>query len=300
METVKFRLKKNYTALIDWSSIINSIFSIVIISGLIYEAINKTYDAENFPSFLLNTFFILLVALGFTALINYLQFKNLKKHWGAENSDTIEIAEKEIDRIIDSWDFIKVETKTDSFNINKKYFENLDFLTKAPHLLQKETPTFNIIGVFYVLIFFAFAAGTVHLIQSTPSLYKYNLKYHFPTLQIETTQIDATYVKAVTEKHNFYIQEVVIERYTVLINNTKVELKVVEESNLVNKIYNRQALTQLKKGSPVRIKIRTKDYENLIKNGKPKWFIRFYELEANGDILYQKRGLKEDFETATF
>jgi len=119
---------------------------------------------------------------------------------------------------------------------------------------------------------------------------RYNPKYHLPILQIETNQVNAKYLEklAIEIPYRFRTSE----KHKVLIDSTEVEIRAVAERNLSIRIYNLAALEHLQNGDSLKIKIRTEDYEKYLKTRKFEKRLRFYELEANGEILYQKRGLK--------
>ena len=48
----------------------------------------------------------------------------------------------------------------------------------------------------------------------------------------------------------------------------------------------------MKIDTPIRIKIREADYSSYLGKGAPKKYLRFYELEYNGNVVYRKRGMK--------
>ena len=119
---------------------------------------------------------------------------------------------------------------------------------------------------------------------------RYNPKYHISPLKIETTQINAKYLRKLPIKSPLGLYT--SEKHKVLIDTMEVVIRAVAEADLLSRIYNPLAFDQLQNGDLLKIKVRTEDYQRLGIFDNSDKQMRFYELKANGEILLQKRGLK--------
>lgn len=286
METVKLKLKKSSVSFSNWSIFTIGLFIIISIEA--YQILSPEYDAENYETIDLLKTIMIFAPLFFVVHLLYLRRKN----WNTYKSETIEIPKIQIKKVIDYGDSVKIQTKDNNFYVYKDDIENPDCLEMIPY--KNETNFDLAIWVFFYFIVMVAAL----CLKNNPFLEKLNFKYYLPALQIETTQVNATYIKQLEIGIPFRFRT--SEKHKVLIDNKEVEIRAVSENDLSNRIYNPAYLEHLEKGESLKIKIRTEDYLNLKTNQKDDINLRFYELEANGDILYKKRGLKEEFETATF
>ncbi len=302
METVKFEVKKERVIFYKLSFIINLTFHLGLFLWLLFHTIksttNKTLDAEYFSWFLFLLIPLILLIFCIEKFSNYSVLKKLKTSWGVNNSNIIEIPNNELEGIVNYWNHVLIKTKKNRFLVVKDYFEDLDYVSKLPQLPNNKRPNYFKTNAFQLILLVSFGFILWFLSVNTICEGKYNLKYLIPALQIETIQLEVKYIQ---DTDIIYTRNDKKERnHLFLIDSVQFRITAPDELFLADKILNITALKKLRTGAPIKIKIRPKDYKKFIKDGSSDWYFPFYELEANGDILYQKRGLKEDFETATF
>jgi len=250
METVKFKLKKGRVLFFQGSFILISLIGLMVIFNAINLFKNKPIDAENFV-WLYAYFAIGYFVFGYlNTLLKYLTLRKIKKIWG--NSDTIEIPRNEFVGIQDNWADIIIRTNNHRFRINKYYFEDLDSVTQLPpYPFDKNFKYLNQpIYYFYGFGIFLFAIASFSMIN--PFEGKYDLKYAIPE--------DFRYA------HNFPEDEG--RNQCILIDSNEVRLESPWAFKLADKVFNREALKLLTTGTPIKIKVRTKDYEKYLKTGK--------------------------------
>lgn len=302
METVKFELKSKKKIFGLLSSFIALILIILSLKSLSLRS--TTIDLEIIYGH--EMFLFVIYIIGFISLIfrirNYLTYKKMKKKWGTEKRYSIEISKNKLISVHKIWDKVIIRTTEEEYKISKGFFIDQKALKNLPSYGSSNQK------IYHLPSFYSFLFGTLMFIGAMISMIssqnggKYDLKYLISPLRIKTIQIEGNFVQKKDDfkynMSNFPQDEG--RNQCILIDDKKVRLESPWAFKLADKIFNKEALKLLPNDTPIRIKIRKIDYENFIKTGKFDKTLRFYELEANGDILYQKRGLKEEFEVATF
>jgi len=279
METVKFKVKKGEPIFSKREILFYVILILIFISPEIYQIYSPEYDAENFESRdFFKLFYLWIPFLLFSKYPDFIMQKRINKNWDTFGANTVEIPIKEIGWVFDKDDSVEIQVKKNSFYLQKKEIEAFDNFKEVVKIYEDFKPLRYLYGF---LLFIAVIIFPI-MLKNDPLVDSYNFKYYLPTLQIKTTQIEATFIE---EIHNN-------KKYKVIITRNEVGISTPSGWDLPNKIINKSALKLLPTSTPIKIKIRTKDYENYLKTGKFDKNLRFYELEANGDILYQKRGLR--------
>jgi len=298
METVKFKLNENY------SSIIRDCLLLLIIFGfiLLYMKFNGlkfgSTDAENFRWVYAFLMIINIATILSNWLGEYFTVGKLKNFWGTKSTNIIEIPKSEFKGIQAQRNNIFIKTTDQVFQIEKNRFDDFDYIKNLPpysgSINTKVQPKYYL----FMGYLFSISVAIILLCLGNSFNGKYDLKYAIPAFQIETIQFDAKYIKATNRLTA--VPELDQRAHKILVDSSEIDISSPQQFFLADKIFNKPALKLLPTSTPIKIKIRTKDYENYLKTGKFDKNLRFYELEANGDILYQKRGLREDFEIATF
>jgi len=298
METVKINFIKKIS-IPKWTIFFNFLFILPMFVDYVIRYIRQTLDVGGFSTAVFFLILINICVVPFLIFREYFAFKKFKNKWSVSDSNFIEIQKEILKGIFDFGNKIQIQTNNNEFFIPKKYIEdleqlNIDSLSPKP----KEYLRAELIKKLWTPFLLLIIGITIFMLRSN-YMEDYNFKYAIPSFQIKTIQLEVKYIEDATFVHHFSYRETVYKRYKVLINDSQEIITFVNDWHIGNKIFNENALNQLKPGSLIKIKVRTEDYQDFLKQKKFRKF-PFYELEANGDILYQKRGLREDFEIATF
>lgn len=294
METINFRLHKGR---IIYSQLGYVFFAFIILffaSQAIYYFQKSDLDAENINWF--SIFFLgPMILISLFKVVDILHLRKFQKKWGTTDKYEISIPKTELIGAKKYWQTVYIATKEERFQIDSFLFKELDKVEEFPF-----NPDFDKIKKFTFASFFKISVLVLFFIAMAgfTSNGKYDLKYLIPFLKIETTQIEGVYIKKINKEPSLKFTNT--KYHIIRIDSKNNQIVIPYESKLDNKIFNKAALKLLPNGTPIKIKIRSSDYEKFIKTGKFDKSLRFYELEANGDILYKKRGLKEKFEIAIF
>jgi len=293
METLKFTLEKKDINLINQAIWPILIYAVFVLGFPVYEIIFEGADVETFETYEViksSIFFCFLSYFMYPVFYNQVKLRRVKQKWGKLNSNLIAIPKKELKEIEELEDTIKIQTNSFSFEVNKNAFENLDQFTVIPDKSGDESLILWLLKWFILAFLFIFSILFFIHAKNNSMVDRYNPKYHISPLKIETTQINAKYLRKLPIKSPLGLYT--SEKHKVLIDTMEVVIRAVAEADLLSRIYNPLAFDQLQNGDLLKIKVRTEDYQRLGIFDNSDKQMRFYELKANGEILLQKRGLK--------